>query len=384
MIRTRTSHAASAVTVGAGIADVRDFGVNTGGVQSPPASLQAAIDWVLAAPDSRELYLAGDVWLSGDVTSFHEVMIHGPGTVRVAAGPKWHVEPTFLSTNFSPLSANKIYVNYATGVDTASGLADTAPVKTLTQAQKNFGRRAAPVQGYYSIFVAQGVMPANVANFTVAAGAMQVPIIVQGPTVSAWNNSTPPREPVLITAITSATPPVVSAAAHGYANGETVFIGLAKAGAAAHGSDGQMYLVAGVTAGTFELRTLANAAVNGSAWAAYTAGGKVYDVNGSAPKAIIYGAGASVSGMTVLGYSQYWINDFHFIGCGVQANASGVGLTIGIHSNVRTTSTRPAALPSPLSSRRAAMSRWTIPRTSGRASSSRAFGASTALSATPT
>lgn len=75
-----------------------------------------------------------------------------------------------------------------------------------------------------------------------------------------------------ITGITQANPGVVTSAAHGYANGNRVYI------AAVGGMtqvNGNYYTVMGVTANTFQLADLNNNLVNTTTYTAYTAGGTV-------------------------------------------------------------------------------------------------------------
>lgn len=87
------------------------------------------------------------------------------------------------------------------------------------------------------------------------------------------NNGAPVLEAAkAITGITQANPAVVTSAGHGYANGDWVFItgvgGMTQI-------NGRYYIVAGVTANTFQLRTLDSVALNSTAYGAYTAGGTV-------------------------------------------------------------------------------------------------------------
>lgn len=71
-----------------------------------------------------------------------------------------------------------------------------------------------------------------------------------------------------ITAITAADPPVVTSAAHGYSNGDVVYIdgvsGMSQV-------NDRTYTVANKTDDTFEL-----SGIEGAAWDAYSSGGKLY------------------------------------------------------------------------------------------------------------
>jgi hypothetical protein len=80
-----------------------------------------------------------------------------------------------------------------------------------------------------------------------------------------------------ITAITAASPPVVTSAAHGFANGDVVYI---DAVAGMSDVNDRTYTVANQATNTFEL-----SGVDGSAWDAYTSGGKLY---GYVPKPYAY------------------------------------------------------------------------------------------------
>lgn len=71
-----------------------------------------------------------------------------------------------------------------------------------------------------------------------------------------------------ITAITAASPPVVTSAAHGYSNGDQVYI---DAVVGMQDVNDRTYTVASSTTNTFEL-----SGIDGSAWDAYTSGGKLY------------------------------------------------------------------------------------------------------------
>lgn len=77
---------------------------------------------------------------------------------------------------------------------------------------------------------------------------------------------------VNITGLTAANPGVVTAVAHGYSNGDWVYIsgvgGMTQV-------NGKFYKVANTTTNTFELNTIDGAAVNTSSYTAYTSGGTV-------------------------------------------------------------------------------------------------------------
>lgn len=74
-----------------------------------------------------------------------------------------------------------------------------------------------------------------------------------------------------ITGITAATPPVVTSAGHGYANGDEVYIASV---AGMTQVNGRRFLVAGVTANTFQLNDqVTNTAIVGAGYTAYSSGG---------------------------------------------------------------------------------------------------------------
>lgn len=77
---------------------------------------------------------------------------------------------------------------------------------------------------------------------------------------------------VNITGATQANPCVVTAVAHGYSNGDEVYI--ASVGGMTQ-LNGKYYLVANVTANTFELQTQDAVNVNSTSYGAYTSGGTV-------------------------------------------------------------------------------------------------------------
>ena len=77
----------------------------------------------------------------------------------------------------------------------------------------------------------------------------------------------------VITGITAANPPVVTSAAHGFSNGDEVYIsgvvGMTQV-------NGRRFLVAGQTANTFQLNDqVTNTAITGAGYTAYTSGGTV-------------------------------------------------------------------------------------------------------------
>lgn len=78
-----------------------------------------------------------------------------------------------------------------------------------------------------------------------------------------------------ITAATQANPAVITSAAHGFSNGDWVYI--ASVGGMTQ-LNGKYYIVAGVTANTFQLHNLFNANINSTGYSAYTAGGTVQRV----------------------------------------------------------------------------------------------------------
>lgn len=91
--------------------------------------------------------------------------------------------------------------------------------------------------------------------------------------------------PKVVTDVTTANPAVVTAAAHGYSNGDTIIIkGLEDPYEGSIDStkplmssiNGGVYKVAGVTTNTFQLNTLEGAAVNLSGYNAYGESGQVY------------------------------------------------------------------------------------------------------------
>lgn len=83
-----------------------------------------------------------------------------------------------------------------------------------------------------------------------------------------------------MTSATNASSVVVGAAAHGFSNGDVIGVfgvfGMTEL-------NGNVYKVAAATADTFELRTLAGAAVDGTGFGAYVSGGQIYEAeDGSA------------------------------------------------------------------------------------------------------
>lgn len=71
-----------------------------------------------------------------------------------------------------------------------------------------------------------------------------------------------------ITGITAANPPVVTSAAHGYSNGDVIYI---DAVAGMSDVNDRSYTVASAATNTFEL-----SGIDGSGWDAYSSGGKLY------------------------------------------------------------------------------------------------------------
>lgn len=94
-----------------------------------------------------------------------------------------------------------------------------------------------------------------------------------------YNNGSPVLEAQkTITAITQANPGVVTSAAHGFSNGDWVYlatvVGMTQV-------NGNYYIVAGATTNTFQLNDLNGNAVNTSAYTAYASGGtaqRVYTI----------------------------------------------------------------------------------------------------------
>ena len=76
-----------------------------------------------------------------------------------------------------------------------------------------------------------------------------------------------------ITAATKGNPVVITSAGHGFTNGQKIYItnvsGMTQL-------NNKFYLVAGATANTFQLKTTANANVNGSSYSTYTSSGRAY------------------------------------------------------------------------------------------------------------
>lgn len=76
----------------------------------------------------------------------------------------------------------------------------------------------------------------------------------------------------VITGATAANPIVITSNAHGYSNGDDVYI---SGVAGMVELNGRAFRVANVTANTFELKDFTGANINGSAYSAYTSGGNV-------------------------------------------------------------------------------------------------------------
>ncbi|MDE1971096.1 MAG: hypothetical protein KGI50_06015 [Patescibacteria group bacterium] len=77
---------------------------------------------------------------------------------------------------------------------------------------------------------------------------------------------------VSITGISNASPCVVTAPAHGYSNGQEIFIsgivGMPQV-------NGQYFLISNVTTNTFQLNNIFNAAINSTSFSAYSSGGTI-------------------------------------------------------------------------------------------------------------
>lgn len=78
--------------------------------------------------------------------------------------------------------------------------------------------------------------------------------------------------PMTITGITSANPAVVTSAAHGYFNGDEIYI---EGVAGQNRINSRSYIVAGVTANTFQLRDLQGNPVNATSYGTYLSGGTI-------------------------------------------------------------------------------------------------------------
>ena len=105
-----------------------------------------------------------------------------------------------------------------------------------------------------------------------------------------------------ITAITRATPGVVTAPAHGFANGDIICIngisGMTEA-------NNNVYKVANKTTNTFQLNTAAGASVNTSGFTAYTNGGNIFHAtDGSAFAAYVSGGKARKAVSTISGLNH--------------------------------------------------------------------------------
>lgn len=297
---------------------VKDFGAVGDGTDET-TKVQAAIDWANASPTTRELLVPGQFYCASDLTNLHSVRMTGPGSIRIGTGAAWFVEPDRLNTGFVPLTAITLYVSPA-GSDSASGLAPEFAFATIQAAADALSKKRI-YGGRVRIQLEEGVYTSglNTAFLDLLQGG--TPLEILGPTVSAWNNTTPPTDPVSITGITSANPPVVTANSHGRSNGDKVFIGLAQRSGGMHASDGAIYTVANVAPNTFELQ-----GVNGTGWAAYTSGGKVYALVGAAPKAIFYGTGnGSGIGFNLQRYERINVNDVAFIAWGSKAGTADEG-----------------------------------------------------------
>lgn len=286
--------------------------------------LQNAVTWAYADSRRRRLVITGRHYSSGDIANLHAVQFEGTGSIRIGSGGEYFPRANRLNRGYGGLGYNDLFVDPVLGSDTNSGIAPEYPFKSLQRAVDILASKGSPVPGYWRIYLAKGVYQAG-CNTTYVQTLRGVPIEIHGPAVDAWDNSNPPPEPLTITAITSANPPVVTTgAAHGMSNGDQVFIGLAtKSGGGAHASDGAIYTVANVTSTTFEL-----SGVNGAAWTAYTASsGKAYPLLGSRPKAIFYGSGSgSGSAFTLDGQVTLFAYDLLGVNWGTKVGAGDESL----------------------------------------------------------
>ena len=105
-----------------------------------------------------------------------------------------------------------------------------------------------------------------------------------------------------VTGVTQANPGVVSAADHGFSDGDLINLqdltGMVEA-------NNNVYKVTNKTTDTFELNTVADATVNTTGFTAYTGGGQVHHVvDGSAFKAYVSGGNARKAVTTIFGLNH--------------------------------------------------------------------------------
>lgn len=170
------------------------------------------------------------------------------------------IQSTFNSGEFSPLMLGRVDFDlYKTALQTC--------LNGIPLVQGGWTRRPGT---YFSNEVKDSTAITRVVSFKFST--TQAYIIEFGASYVRFNRNNGPvlETAVNITGATQANPVVVTAAAHGYSNGDHVEIfsvgGMTQI-------NNRRFKVAGVAANTFQLQDLGGTNVNGTAFGAYTAGG---------------------------------------------------------------------------------------------------------------
>lgn len=172
------------------------------------------------------------------------------------------IQPSFASGELSPRLYSRVDLSkYHTGaallsnmfVDYRGGVNNRPGTKFVGQGKGAYGTKIRLIPFTFS----------TIQTYALEFGDLYMRVIKDGGYVTETAKN--------ITGVTQANPAVVTSNAHGFSNGDWVFI------AAVGGMtqlNGRTFIVAGVTANTFQLHdTLTNSNVNSTGYTAYTAGG---------------------------------------------------------------------------------------------------------------
>lgn len=277
------------------------------------AAVQAAIDWALQDVTGRCLYVPGDFICQQDVIGLHDVQMYGPGLVKVGTGSRWYVSANKLNTGFSPLGYNTIYVDAINGSDSNSGMAPEFALATMQEAVDKF---VGHDSGFKKIQVAKGVYR-DTCNLNAIESSKAHRLYVVGP-AKTWDNSSPPPEPVDISAITQANPVVITAAGHSCSiNDEIMIFDAVNGSSGEHDSVGTIYTVTNVSGNDVTINA------SGINWAAYSSSGKLLQLTNGTPTAIFLGAKATDEYAIVQDADDYVeYTDLTFVNWGTRATTS--------------------------------------------------------------
>lgn len=186
-----------------------------------------------------------------------------------------YIQPSFAAGELSPTLFGRVdLAKYKIGaararnmiVEYRGGISNRPGTMAIGRCKATFGQQPRLIKFQFS----------TVQAYILEFGQQYMRVIMNTGTAIAPSVGYVLETSIAITNVTKANPAVVTTGvAHGYSNGDQVYISNVGGMTQVNSTVGKQYLVAGATATTFQLHDLDGNNVNSSAYTAYTSGGNV-------------------------------------------------------------------------------------------------------------